>query len=204
MQRLRKMVVGAFVLGLTSFAVVPQALAERKIQVFDNTITLDEVLAAQKGWCSAVLAISDAYQQGGFRSAKAKAESVIDTAYGFQFGPVAFKPTYAIGDGSFRQDRAGALAYFVGPDPTIKLFGKDQGFATYRHWTSCDVVDDVVLIISRLGPGSISRGGVCPNGVRGRAARCQHSVWVWERPESHTCNCNALGVILGLRCRRGW
>ena len=51
MQRLRKRVVGAFVLGLTSFAVVPQALAERKIQVFDNTITLDEVLAAQKGWC---------------------------------------------------------------------------------------------------------------------------------------------------------
>ena len=37
MQRLRKMVVGAFVLGLTSFAVVPQALAERKIQVFDNS-----------------------------------------------------------------------------------------------------------------------------------------------------------------------
>jgi hypothetical protein len=177
MQRLRKRVVGAFVLGLTSFAVVPQALAERKIQVFDNTITLDEVLAAQKGWCSAVLAISDAYQKGGFRSAKAKAESVIDTAYGFQFGPVAFKPTYAIGDGSFRQDRAGALAYFVGPDPTIKLFGKDQGFATYRHWTSCDVVDDVVQL---FGQTANTMGFVKLVDAKGGVARPEKTWTFWK------------------------
>ena len=133
------------VLLLSTLCTAP-ALADPDVQVFDNTISLDEVLAAQRGWCAGLLAINEAYQTGGFKAAKAKAEAVIDAAYAYDFGPVAFKPTYAVGDNTFRQDRAGALAYFVGPDPSVKQFGKDQGFATYRKWKSCEIVDDVVQL----------------------------------------------------------
>ena len=139
---------GCAAVGLGAFGIAP-AFAEPPVQVFDNTLTLDEVLAAQRGWCAALLAISDAYQQGGFKAAKAKAEGVIDAAYAYQYGPVAFKPTYSNGKGTFRDTRAGALAYFVGPDPSIEEFGKDQGFATYRHWKSCEIIDDVVQLFGQ-------------------------------------------------------
>jgi len=132
-------------LFVATFSTTP-ALADPGVQVFDTTITLEEVQDAQRGWCAGLLAINDAYQNGGFEAAKAKAEAVIDAAYAYDFGPVAFKPTYAIGDNTFRQDRAGALAYFVGPDPSVKQFGKDQGFATYRNWKTCEIVDDVVQL----------------------------------------------------------
>ncbi len=134
-------------LGLSSGAA--SAFAEPGIQVFTNTITVNEVLEAQRGWCSALLANSEAYQKGGFKAAEVKASGVIDAAYAYQYGPVAFKPTYAIGEGTFRQDRAGALAYFVGPDPSIKQFGKNQGFATYRHWKSCEIVDELVQLFGQ-------------------------------------------------------
>ena len=144
-----KPVLGSFAaVGLGLFSTAP-AFAEPDLQVFNNTITVNEVLEAQRGWCSALLAISDAYQKGGFKAAEVKASGVIDAAYAYQYGPVAFKPTYATGEGTFRLDRAGALAYFVGPDPAIKQFGKDQGFATYRHWKSCKIVDEVVQLFGQ-------------------------------------------------------
>lgn len=133
-------------LGMSTASQLP-AFAETPVQVFDTNITLEEVQNAQKAWCNAVVMISDAYQKGGYKAAKAKAEAVIDGAYAYQYGPVAFKPTYTRGATTFRATRQGALAYFVGPDPSISRFGKDQGFATYRHWKSCDIVDDVVQLL---------------------------------------------------------
>lgn len=44
-----------------------------------------------------VLMMSDVYQKGGFKAAKAKATAVIDGAYAYQYGPVTFKPTYTRG-----------------------------------------------------------------------------------------------------------
>ena len=79
-------------------------------------------------------------------AAKAKASAVIDGAYSFDFGPIAFKPTYTTGKDTFRSTRAGALPYFVGPDPSIPQFGKNQGFATYRHWKSCEIEDYVIQL----------------------------------------------------------
>ena len=140
--------VGSAVAALSSVAILP-VMAEPNIQVFDNTITLNEVLEAQKGWCAGLLAINKAYQKGGYNAAKSVAVDVIDGAYAYQFGPVAFKPTYTRGESTFRADRAGAIAYFVGPDPTISRFSKDQGFATYRNWISCEIVDDVVQLFGQ-------------------------------------------------------
>merc|ERR1712187_549856 len=89
------------------------------------TITDDEVLAAQKGWGDALVKISKTYEDEGYEAAKALAKAVIDAAYGYKYGPVLFKPTLAGGSQTFRTTKEGALAYFVGGDPT---YPNDKGF----------------------------------------------------------------------------
>ena len=78
-------------------------------------ITEAEVLAAQKGWGDALVAISMEYETKGFDAAKDLAEDVLDSAYGYNMGPVLFKPTLAYGEGqqTFRTTHDGALSYFV-------------------------------------------------------------------------------------------
>ncbi|MDG2306899.1 MAG: hypothetical protein P8R42_20090 [Candidatus Binatia bacterium] len=165
---------------LLSVISISPALANPGVAVFDSTITLEEVQEAQRGWCAGLLAINAAYQEGGFKAAKAKAEAVIDAAYAYEFGPVAFKPTYAIGKNTFRQDRAGALAYFVGPDPSVEQFGKDQGFATYRHWKSCEIVDDVVQL---FGDTANTMGFVKLVDSEGGVARPEKT-WTFWKPKT--------------------
>ena len=84
-------------LALTAASVVMggQAIASVPVQVFETTITEEEVLAAGQTWCAALVGISNTFHTQGAAAAKAKAEAVIDAAYGFQQGPVAFKPTLA-------------------------------------------------------------------------------------------------------------
>ena len=150
------------------------------LQVFDNTITLNEVLDAQKGWCAALLDINKAYQKGGYDAAKSVAVDVIDGAYAFQFGPVAFKPTYTRVENTFRQDRAGAIAYFVGPDPSISRFSKDQSFATYRNWTSRKIVDDVVQL---MGQTANTMGYIEIVDAKGGLARPEKT-WTFWKPKN--------------------
>jgi hypothetical protein len=64
-----------------------------KRSVVKKSISETEVLAAQKAWGGALVAISSTYETKGFQTAKALAGNVIDAAYGYQFGPVLFKPT---------------------------------------------------------------------------------------------------------------
>jgi len=97
-------------------------------------ISEDDVLQAQRAWGDALVNISTTYDLYGFAAAKAVAERVIDAAYGYQYGPVLFKPTLAYGNQTFRTTRAGALAYFVGGDPA---FPTDTGFAL-KHWQCGD------------------------------------------------------------------
>lgn len=93
--------------------------------VMTETISVSEVKRAQEAWCDALVSISKAHDQGGFSKSQPLAGDVIDAAYGYQFGPVAFKPTWAKGDTTFRETREGALSYFVGGDPAYA----DSGFA---------------------------------------------------------------------------
>jgi len=67
---------------------------------------------------------------------------VIDQAYSYQYGPVAFKPTFASGEQTFRTDREGAIAYFVGHNPK---FPKDKGFAL-TSWRSCKIANNVIKL----------------------------------------------------------
>ena len=89
-----------------------------------NIITYDEVNAAQQAWCDALVKIGKLNEEGG--DYKAFAEQVLSEAYNYDNGKVFFKPTLAYGDRTFRNDKKGALAYFVGGDPA---YPNDKGFA---------------------------------------------------------------------------
>ena len=66
---------------LFSIIWIAPAFADPSVDVFDNTITLEEVQNAQRGWCKGLLAINDAYQKGGHKAAKAKAITISKTFF---------------------------------------------------------------------------------------------------------------------------
>jgi hypothetical protein len=110
--------------------------------IVNRAITEGEVLAAQRAWGEALVAISTTYETKGIGAAKALAGKVIDEAYGYQFGPVLFKPTLAVAPQTFRTTRAGALAYFVGDDPAFPM---DKGFAL-KGWRKVEVRNAAIFI----------------------------------------------------------
>lgn len=110
--------------------------------VVNQAISEQEVLAAQQGWCKALVDIATTYEQSGEPAARALAEQVIDSAYGYQMGAVLFKPTLTVNPQTFRTTRAGALSYFVGGDPS---FPKDSGFAL-KGWKECDIDNAAIFI----------------------------------------------------------
>jgi hypothetical protein len=89
-----------------------------------DIITYDEVNAAQQAWCDALVKIGKLKEEGG--DYKAFAEQVLSDAYNYDNGKVFFKPTLAYGDQTFRNDKKGALAYFIGGDTA---YPNDKGFA---------------------------------------------------------------------------
>jgi hypothetical protein len=118
------------------------APAMQKARVLNRSITESEVLAAQQAWGEALVAISTTHDTKGKAAAKALAEQVIDAAYGYQFGPVLFKPTLTVAPQTFRTSRAGALAYFVGSDPAFPM---DTGFAL-KGWRKVEIKNAAILI----------------------------------------------------------
>jgi hypothetical protein len=120
--------------------------AKAKLQVVNTTITEAEVLAAQKAWGEALIAISTTYDQKGLAAAKALAAKVIDEAYGYQYGAVLFKPTLTENPQTFRTTREGALAYFVGDNPA---FPKDKGFAL-KGWRKVEIENAGIFIVGNV------------------------------------------------------
>lgn len=94
-------------------------------------ITVADVNAAQQGWCDALLSIAKAHAEG--RDYKTIAVGVLSNNYNYDFGRVLFKPTLTYGDQSFRLDKEGAAAYFIGGNPK---YPSDTGFAL-KPWTAC-------------------------------------------------------------------
>lgn len=154
-------VTGLLAAGLPMFAAVTPAHAQNvdAYSVADLSaaaaapITVEEVIAAQNAWGNALVAIATEYDRNGQPAARALAEQVIDSAYGYNLGPVAFKPTLANGPTTFRATRAGALSYFVGGDPE---FPGDSGFAL-KGWRSFQI-DNAVIVLN--GASAISMGNV--------------------------------------------
>ena len=75
-----------------------------------------------------------------------------DTAYAYDMGPVAFKPTLTTAPNTFRTTREGALAYFVGGNSAYP----DTGFAL-KHWRSYRMTNAAIII---TGNTAISMGNV--------------------------------------------
>lgn len=138
------MISGALVLGActtsqtasSAASVAPSGVAEAE------EITRAEVLAAQQAWGKALVQISADYRQGGIDAAKATAGSVLDSAYGYNLGPVLFKPTLTTAPQTFRTTREGALAYFVGHSDD---FPADKGFAL-NDWRAFETENAAIFI----------------------------------------------------------
>lgn len=129
--------------------------------VVNRAITEADVLGAQAAWCKALVDISQTGEKNGQAAAKALAEKVIDSAYGYQMGTVLFKPTLTVAPQTFRTTRAGALAYFVGGDSN---FPKDTGFAL-KGWTRCEAKNAAVFI---AGDSASSMGNVMITDKKGQ------------------------------------
>ena len=95
-------------------------------------ITEKELAEARQIWGDALVAISKAFEEEGVNAARVVANGALDTAYGFELGPVLFKPTLASGEQTFRTTRDGALAYFVGHSDE---YPGDSGFGI-KGWRS--------------------------------------------------------------------
>lgn len=129
------------------------AMADSLPVRMNTNITEQQVLNTQQGWCNGLLAISQAYKKGGFAAAELTANKVLDQAYGYQYGAVAFKPTLTQNPQTFRATKAGALAYFVGGNSS---YPNDKGFAI-KPWQKCAIRNEVIQLHGNL---AITMGNV--------------------------------------------
>ncbi len=130
------------------FAVAATSSAQT---VSNFNITEKMVIDAQKGWCNALVQINETKEKGG--DYKKVASDIIDAAYNYQNGIVLFKPTLTTGAQTFRMDKEGALAYFVGGSLKYK---DDSGFAL-KGWKKCESKPKGIIL---MGETAISMGNV--------------------------------------------
>lgn len=141
-----------------------------------SIITYDEVNAAQQAWCDALVQIGKLKEEGG--DYKAYAEKVLSEAYNYDQGKVFFKPTLAFGDQTFRNDKKGALAYFVGGDPD---YPDDKGFAL-KPWVKAryDNAGDNNQGIQIYGSVAITMGNVWVTDKEGNEVMVDKT-WVFKK-----------------------
>jgi hypothetical protein len=141
-----------------------------------DIITYDEVNAAQQAWCDALVKIGQLKESGG--DYKAYAEQVLSEAYNYDYGKVFFKPTLAFGDQTFRNDKKGALAYFIGGDPD---YPNDKGFAL-TPWVKAryDNAGNDNQGIQIYGSVAITMGNVWVTGKDGKEVMVDKT-WVFKK-----------------------
>ena len=105
-------------------------------------ITEADLAAARTTWGNGKIAISKAFEDGGIEAAREVASANLDNYYGYNLGPVLFKPTMASGEQTFRPTKAGALAYFCGHSDEYPL---DNGFAI-QGWRAMESVTSATFI----------------------------------------------------------
>jgi len=135
-----KLNLSTFILAIAASGFAVTATA--KAPTYNANVTESEVVGAQKAWGDALVQISSDFASGGITKARATAMAVLDSAYGYNMGPVLFKPTLTVAPQTFRVTRDGALAYFVGGDTN---FPKDTGFAL-KGWTKVEIRNAAIHI----------------------------------------------------------
>ncbi|MDZ7605278.1 MAG: hypothetical protein U5K79_06750 [Cyclobacteriaceae bacterium] len=141
-----------------------------------SIITYEEVNAAQQAWCDALVKIGQLKEEGG--DYKAFAEQVLSESYNYDYGKVFFKPTLAFGDQTFRNDKKGALAYFIGGDAD---YPNDKGFAL-APWVKAryDNAGDNNQGIQIYGSVAITMGNVWVTGKDGNEVMVDKT-WVFRK-----------------------
>lgn len=143
--------------------------------VVNASITESEVLSAQRAWGEALVRISKDYEAGGLNKAKATAEAVLDAAYGYQYGPVLFKPTLTTAPQTFRTTKDGALAYFVGGN---NAFPEDTGFAL-KGWRAVEIKN---VALQLHGDTALSMGNVILTDKNGKVTTVDKT-WGYKRDD---------------------
>merc|ERR1719379_3030294 len=105
---------------------------------YPTQVTREMVLAAQKEWGDGIVKIAAAYTNG--KNYEQVARDHITTLYGYDFGPVLFKPTLAA-EMQFRPTFEGALSYFVA---TNGFAPEDKGFAI-KGWTAVRFENEEII-----------------------------------------------------------
>lgn len=139
-------------------------------------ITYDEVNAAQQAWCDALVKIGKLKEDGG--DYRTFAEQVLTDAYNYDNGKVFFKPTLAYGEQTFRNDKKGALAYFIGGDVD---YPNDKGFAL-TPWVKAryDNAGQNNEGIQIYGSVAITMGNVWVTGKDGKEVMVDKT-WVFKK-----------------------
>lgn len=119
-----------------------------------NPITIAEIEAAQVAWGEGLVGISTAFAEGDDYVSVAVA--VLEDLYGYEYGPVLFKPTIA-SDVPFRFDWDGAASYFIGTSAPHAIDEDAAGFAT-NVWHAVNFEDDWTFVIN--GETAIGMGTV--------------------------------------------
>lgn len=105
--------------------------------VMAQAITEVDVFQAQQSWAEGIVAIGEAYAEGG--DYRAVAEELVDTLYAYGEGGALFKPTKA-SEQPFRLTGEQALSYFVSG-----MFEEDEGFAL-QPWSAVHFENARMLI----------------------------------------------------------
>ncbi len=141
----------------------------------NNSITEMEVQKAQEAWGKALVQISQDYENSGIKKATATAKAVIDAAYGYNMGPVLFKPTLTTGDQTFRTTREGALAYFIGGSNN---FPNDSGFAL-KGWQKYEYKNAAVYL---NGDIALTMGNVMITDKTGKVTKVDKT-WAFKKDQ---------------------
>ena len=102
-------------------------------------VSVADVESAQKAWGEGIVAIANAHANQ--EDYVGIASNHINTLYGYQMGPVLFKPTLAAID-QFRPTFDTALSYFVASNNACP---EDKGFAI-KGWTNVRFENSDVII----------------------------------------------------------
>lgn len=139
----------AMMIALTTINFGQEVVYGHKATNFN--ITEEMVINAQKAWSESLLKISKTHMDGG--DYKKVANEVLDKGYNYENGIVLFKPTLTTGDQTFRLDKEGALAYFVGGNPK---YPNDTGFAL-KGWVRYVTKNSGIIL---NGSTAISMGNI--------------------------------------------
>lgn len=167
----------ACTLVLSSFAVGCRSAGSTAAHGDDSnssSITRAEIEAAQRAWGDGLVAIGQASASGG--DPRPVAQRIIRDLYAYETTPVLFKPTLTSGAQTFRNDAAGALAYFVGSD---KNYPQDKGFAL-KPWKRVRFENAAIFV---RGDVALSQGNVWVTGADGQDVMVDKSFGYMRGPD---------------------